>query len=141
MFPNADQHNQACLRWGSADRQVREARLVRYAEAHLKPWFPRLLQRSGYNKRLRRSGELMRHVITVLARECSSWHDDVWLVDSMPVECGRSWVTQQRLDLAGRAAYGYCSSHSRWFLGAAPAPHHDTVGATNRLRARSGQPR
>ena len=59
----------------------------------------------------------MRHVITVLARECSSWHDDVWLVDSTPVECGRSRATQQRSDLAGWAAYGYCASHSRWFWG------------------------
>ena len=74
-------------------------------------------QRSGYNKRLRRSGELMRHVIAALARECPLWHDDVWLVDSTPVECGRSRSTQQRSDLAGWAQYGYCASHSRWFWG------------------------
>ena len=49
-----------------------EARFVRCAEAHLRPWFPRLLQRSGYNKRLRRSSELMRHVIAAPARECPS---------------------------------------------------------------------
>ncbi|MYJ80825.1 MAG: transposase, partial [Acidimicrobiaceae bacterium] len=41
----------------------------------------------------------------------------VWLVDSTPVECGRSRATQQRSDLAGWAAYGYCASHSRWFWG------------------------
>ncbi len=29
-----------------------------------------------------------------LARECESWHDDVWLVDSTPVECGTSRETQ-----------------------------------------------
>ena len=94
-----------------------EARFIRYAEAHLRPWFPRLLKRSGYNKRLRRSSELMRHVIAALARECPSFGDDVWLVDSTPVECGRSRATQQRSDLAGWAAYGYCASHSRWFWG------------------------
>lgn len=94
-----------------------EARFVRWAKAHLGPWFPYVPQRSGYNKRLRRSGELMRHVIAALARECPSWSDDVWLVDSTPVECGRSRSTQQRSDLAGWAAYGYCASHSRWFWG------------------------
>ena len=94
-----------------------EARFIRYATAHLAPWFPQLPQRSGYNKRLRRSGALMQHVIAALARECPSWHDDVWLVDSTPVERGRGRETQRRCDLAGWATYGYCASRSRWFWG------------------------
>jgi|GEM_PF-6496923 len=52
-----------------------------------------------------------------LARDCPSWHDDVWLVDSTPIERGRSRETQQRSDLAGWATYGYSASHSRWFWG------------------------
>ncbi len=94
-----------------------EARFIRYATEHLKAWFRYVPKRPGYNKRLRRSGELMKHVIAALARDCPSFHDDVWLVDSTPVECGRSRSTQQRSDLAGWAGYGYCASHSRWFWG------------------------
>ena len=94
-----------------------EARFVRYAKAHLTPWFPYVPQRPGYNKRLRRSGELIKHVMACLARACASWHDDVWLVDSTPVECGRSRETQKRSDLAGWATYGYSASHSRYFWG------------------------
>lgn len=94
-----------------------EARFIRYANAHLRRWFPYLPGRPGYNKRLRRSGELMQHVIAHLARSCPSWNDDVWLVDSTPVECGRSRETQKRSDLAGWATYGYCASHSRYFWG------------------------
>jgi len=94
-----------------------EARFIRHAKAHLKPWFPYVPERPGYNKRLRRSGELMKHVLGALARDCPSFHDDVWLVDSTPVECGRSRDTAQRSDLAGWATYGYCASHSRWFWG------------------------
>jgi len=41
----------------------------------------------------------------------------VWLVDSTPVECGRSRETQKRSDLAGWAEYGYCASRSRFFWG------------------------
>ena len=66
-----------------------EARLVRYAKEHLRSWFPYVPGRSGCNKRLRRSGQLMQHVLGALARDCPSWHDDVWVVDSTPVECGR----------------------------------------------------
>ncbi len=94
-----------------------EAQFIRYAQAHLRPWFPYLPDRSGYNKRLRHSGQLMQHVIAHLARACPSWTDDVWLVDSTPVECGRSRETAKRSDLAGWATYGYCASHSRYFWG------------------------
>ncbi|GGZ40928.1 hypothetical protein GCM10010344_01880 [Streptomyces bluensis] len=43
--------------------------------------------------------------------------DDVWIVDSTPVECGRSGETVKRSDLVGWAGYGYCDSHSRFFWG------------------------
>lgn len=94
-----------------------EARFIRHAHAHLRPWFPYLPDRPGYNKRLRRAGELFQHVIAHLARACPSWHDDLWLVDSTPIECGRSRETAKRSDLAGWATYGYCASHSRFFWG------------------------
>ena len=41
----------------------------------------------------------------------------MWVVDSTPVECGRSRETTKRSDLAGWAEYGYCASHSRFFWG------------------------
>jgi hypothetical protein len=94
-----------------------EARFIRYAHTHLTPWFPYLPQSPGYNKRLRRAGELMRHLTAHLARACPSFTDDLWLVDSTPVECGRSRETVKRSDLAGWATYGYCASHSRFFWG------------------------
>lgn len=94
-----------------------EAQFIRHAHAHLRPWFPYLPDRPGYNKRLRHCGQLLHHVIAYLARSCPSWTDDLWLVDSTPVECGRSRETAKRSDLAGWATYGYCASHSRYFWG------------------------
>ena len=94
-----------------------EAQFIRHAHAHLRPWFPYLPDRPGYNKRLRHSGQLLHHVIAYLARACPSFNDDLWLVDSTPVECGRSRETVKRSDLAGWAEYGYCASHSRYFWG------------------------
>ena len=41
----------------------------------------------------------------------------VWIVDSTPVECGRSRETAHRSDLVGWAEYGYHPSHTRWFWG------------------------
>jgi Transposase DDE domain len=53
----------------------------------------------------------------MLAMDTSLWSDDVWVVDSTPVECGRSRETARRSDAAGWAEYGYCASHSRYFWG------------------------
>ena len=94
-----------------------EARFIRYARTHLKPWFRYVPARPGYNKRLRRSIRLLQHVTAWLTRATPLWHDDLWLVDSTPIECGRSRQTQQRSDLAGWAEYGYSPSHSRYFWG------------------------
>jgi len=38
-------------------------------------------------------------------------------MDSTPVPCGQSRETARRSELAGRAAYGWCKSHSRYFWG------------------------
>lgn len=94
-----------------------EARFIRHAHAHMRSWFPYLPQRPAYNKRLRAAGTTMQHLIAALSRQCPSYTDDVWLVDSTPVECGRSRETAKRSDLAGWATYGYCASHTRFFWG------------------------
>ena len=94
-----------------------EARWIRHARAHLRHLFPYLPQQPGYNKRLRAARGLVRHCTRALAAGTSLWTDDVWVVDSTPVECARSRETVKRSDLAGWAQYGYCASHSRWFCG------------------------
>jgi hypothetical protein len=94
-----------------------EARWLRHARKHLRHLFPYLPKQPGYNKRLRRLGSTIGWLVGVLARDTSLWTDDVWVVDSTPVECGRSRETARRSDLAGWAEYGYCASHSRYFWG------------------------
>jgi hypothetical protein len=94
-----------------------ESRWLRHARAHLGHLFPYLPGQPGYNKRLRAAAGLITAVIRVLAVDTSLWTDDVWVVDSTPVECGRSKDTVCRSELAGWAQYGYCASHSRYFWG------------------------
>ena len=94
-----------------------EARWLRYARTHLAAMFPTLPGQSGYNKRLRKLTPTMSWLIKTLARCTSVATDEVWLVDSTPVECARSRETVHRSNLAGWAEYGYCASHSRFFWG------------------------
>ena len=95
-----------------------EARFLRYANTHLRGLFPYLPTQSGYNKRIRAAIGTLRAVIAHLVARTSSVSDDVWVVDSTPVEVWALAETAKRSDLAGWAEYGYCASHSR-FLGAA----------------------
>jgi hypothetical protein len=94
-----------------------ESRWLRFARAHLGHLFRYLPQQPGYNKRLRAAATLITAVIRTLSADTTLWTDDVWVVDSTPVECGRSKETVRRSDLAGWAEYGYCASHSRYFWG------------------------
>ena len=94
-----------------------ETHWLRYARANLLGMFPHLPQQSGYNKRLRKLASTMSWLVGALGQQTSIATDDVWVVDSTPVECARSRETVQRSDLAGWAEYGYCASHSRFFWG------------------------
>lgn len=94
-----------------------ERRWLRYVNTDLAGMFPRRIGQSGYNKRLRKSFFLFIRAIRMLAMDTSLWSDDVWVVDSTPVQCGCSRETVTRSDAAGWAEYGYCASHSRYFWG------------------------
>ena len=94
-----------------------ERRWLRYADKELAGMFPRTIGQSGWNKRVRKAFFLFIRVIRMLAMDTSLWCDDVWVVDSTPVQCGCSRETARRSDAAGWAEYGYCASHSRYFWG------------------------
>ncbi len=96
---------------------VSETRWLRHARTHLRHLFPYLPRQSGYNKRLRGASVQLLDFIRLLATDTDLWGDDTWVIDSTPVECGRSRPTARRSDLAGWAGYGYCASHSRYFWG------------------------
>jgi hypothetical protein len=94
-----------------------ERRWLRYADKELAGMFPQTIGQSGWNKRVRKAFFLFIRVIRMLAMDTSLWSDDVWVVDSTPVQCGCSRETVRRSGAAGWAEYGYCASHSRYFWG------------------------
>jgi hypothetical protein len=94
-----------------------DERFLAVARRRLRHLFPKLPKRPGYWKRRRRLGDRIEALIDVFARECPGYSDPVVLLDSTPVECGRSRETVERSELADAAGYGYCQSHSRYFWG------------------------
>lgn len=88
--------------------------LARWRLGHL---FPRLIDQSGYNRRLRGLAPEIARCISYLAYVSPSFCDRLWLLDSTPAPCGQSRETVRRSEFAGHAGYGRCASHSRWSWG------------------------
>src|SRR3954447_11245075 len=78
---------------------------------------PKLPKQPGYWKRRARLADTIDWLTAMFAQDCPGYVDDVVLVDSTPVECGRSVETARRSDLAPACAHHYSRSHSRWFWG------------------------
>jgi Transposase DDE domain len=87
------------------------------AAKRLSHLFPQLPLQPGYLKRRRRLADTIEWLCGVFAQDSPGWRDELVLLDSTPVECGRSLETARRSELADACGYGYCRSHSRWFWG------------------------
>ena len=82
--------------------------------AHL---FPKLPLQPGYWKRRARCSEHIDWLIGMFAADSPGARDTMVLIDSTPVECGRSVDTAWRSALQPACAHHYSRSHSRWFWG------------------------
>jgi len=87
------------------------------ARARLCHLIPRLPKQPGYWKRRLRLAETIECLMAMFAKDCPGYFDNIVLLDSTPVECGRSVETARRSDLAPACAHHYSRSHSRWFWG------------------------
>ena len=94
-----------------------DRRFLRAARRQLRHLFPQLPSQDRLHKRRARLAETIEWLVGVFAAKSPGSRDDLLLLDSTPVECGRSLDTVRRSQLAEIAGYGYSKSHSRWFWG------------------------
>ena len=94
-----------------------DRRFLRAARRQLAHLFPYLPSQDALHKRRARLTETIEWLIGVFAKQSPGARDELVLLDSTPVECGRSLDTVRRSQLAEIAGYGYSKSHSRWFWG------------------------
>jgi Transposase DDE domain len=94
-----------------------DRRFLRAARRQLGHMFPFLPSQDALHKRRSRLAEAIEWLVGVFAERSPGYRDDLVLLDSTPVECGRSLETTRRSALAEIAGYGYCKSHSRFFWG------------------------
>jgi hypothetical protein len=94
-----------------------DRRFLAVARKRLVHLFPSLPSQPAYWKRRRRLADVLEWLMGVFASTSPGFADDLLLVDSTPVECGRSRETAKRSALADAAGYGYCAAHTRWYWG------------------------
>src|SRR3954465_12865119 len=94
-----------------------DRRFLRAARRQLGHLFPQLPSQDALHKRRARLAEAIECLVGVFAAQSPGSGDDLLLLDSTPVECGRSVETSRRSQLADIRGYGYTRSHSRWFWG------------------------
>jgi len=94
-----------------------DRRFLRAARRQLGHLFPYLPSQDAFHKRRARLAETIEWLIGVFASQSPGSRDELLLLDSTPVECGRSLETARRSQLADICGYGYSRSHSRWFWG------------------------
>ena len=94
-----------------------DRRFLRAARRQLGHLFPYLPSQDALHKRRARLAETIEWLIGVFAGQSPGASDELLLLDSTPVQCGRSLETTRRSQLAEVCGYGYSASHSRWFWG------------------------
>jgi len=94
-----------------------DRRFLRAARRQLGHLFPQLPSQDAFHKRRARLAETIEWLIGIFAAQSPGSRDDLLLLDSTPVECGRSVETSRRSQLADVCGYSYSKSHSRWFWG------------------------
>ena len=99
-----------------------DRRFLRAARRQLGHLFPVLPSQDALHKRRARLAETIEWLIGVFAAQSPGSHDDLLLLDSTPVECGRSLETTRRSQLADVCGYGYSQQPLALVLGDAAAP-------------------
>ena len=94
-----------------------DRRFLRAAKRQLGHLFLYLPTQSGLHKRGAQLEPQIAWLVGVFASHSPAATDEVVVIDSTPLECGRSVETTRRSQLADVAGYGYSRSHSRWFWG------------------------
>src|SRR5260370_27279458 len=90
-----------------------DRRFLRAARRQLGHLFPVLPSQDALHKRRARLAATIEWLIGVFAAQSPGASDQLLLLDSTPVECGRSVETSRRSQLAEVCGYGYSRSHPR----------------------------
>ena len=87
-----------------------ESQLIGFIRANYKQWFPTLLERSQFNRRLRRLERKMEILRRTWVGQLGGFNADSFVIDTKPIPVVGYRRSKRHSDFDGSADYGYCAA-------------------------------
>jgi hypothetical protein len=104
--------------FGVVDQHREIKRIYKYADRHLRDWFPRLPGYVAYVQRLNRVADVFAPLLALIQQEQETIHPgQVWLIDSFPVALAKQGHRFNACVAKQLADTGYCSTKKLYYYG------------------------
>ncbi len=94
-----------------------ETQFIGYIRANYGQWFPQLLDRSQFNRRLRKLGEMLEMLRRGWVRELGGLNAVSLIIDTKPIPVVGYRRSKRMSDFQGSADYGYCAARKMKYFG------------------------
>ena len=104
--------------FGVIDKNKEIKTIYKYADRHLRDWFPKLPSYTAYVQRLNKVADVFAPLLEVIQHEQEEKNkDQVWLMDSFPVALAKQGHRFKACVAQGIADAGYCATKKLYFYG------------------------
>lgn len=94
-----------------------ETQFIGFIRANYGQWFPRLLERSQFNRRLRKLGAEIETLRRIWVKELASQTANSFVIDTKPIPVVGYRRSKKHSDFDGSANYGYCAARKMKYFG------------------------
>ena len=124
-----------CAQWfGTSERAF-----IRHASEHWRSYFPRLLNQSSYNRRIRDMTGVLADLVGVVASEMRAYAAPYQAIDTVPVPLMRRCRGKRQRLFGDEAAVGRGGSDRDWYYGCKLMVSVTPEGISTGFPARPGQ--
>lgn len=94
-----------------------ETQFIGFIRANYRQWFPNLLERSQFNRRLRRLGGMLERLRREWVKELGGLDALSLVIDTKPIPVIGYRRSKNKSDFHGSANYGYCAARKMKYFG------------------------
>ncbi len=108
-------HVSICM-FGVIDKYGEIKQIYKYADRHLRSWFPKLPSYTAFVQRLNKVADIFAPLLEIIQQEQEAKNtEQVWLVDSFPVALAKQGHRFKACVASGLANAGYCATKKLYF--------------------------
>ena len=94
-----------------------ETQFLGFIRANYGKWFPNLLERSQFNRRLRKLGAEIEILRRMWVQQLGSGDEKSFIIDTKPIPVVGYRRSKKHSDFDGSASYGYCAARKMKYFG------------------------